>query len=292
METGPTGYIRAAQSHHIGGKSTDMDMAKWEDEIDMQFMQNVIAEVTQSCVLPNPVPLDRIPIIILNAARWFWQNDDAAVEQRFYFIPKSELCKGNTFNKIIQLPEQIMSVQGCYRSSETTYGNLGDFSIERMMMSSYATFGGLGSIGGGGGAGVGGMFNGVSGFKIQDVVVGMYEIDTFKQTFEPTLSYNYNEYSKKLVILGDSKGSNIVIDCWKRVRIQDLYNNYYFFRWCVCQVKMALSQIYGTFSFKYPGGVEINFSMYSDAASEELDSIKEWVENNRATDYFFQPGII
>lgn len=289
MESGPTGVI--PNPYHIDGNQPVVkDTASWEDEVDMQFMQSVIANVTQSCVLPNPVPLDRIPAIILNSARWFWQNDDAAVEQRFYFIPQSELCKGNTFNKIVQLPEQIMAVQGCYRSSETMYGNLGDFSIERMMMSSYATFGGLGSIGGGLGA-----FNsidGATGFKLSDVVVGMYEIDTFKQTLEPTLSYNFNEYSKKLVILGDSKGSNIVIDCWKRVRIQDLYNNYYFFRWCVCQVKKSLAQIFGTFSFKYPGGVEINFSMYSDDANEELENIKEWVSQNHAADYFFQPNTI
>jgi len=270
--------------------ATAEELIKWEDEVDMQFIQSVVAEVTQSCVLPNPVPLERIPAIILNSARWFWQNDDNAVEQRYYFIPYHELCKGNTFNKIVQLPEQIMSVQGCYRSSETYYGNLGDFSIERMMMASYATFGGLGSVGGG----LGGFnaIDGATGFKLSDVVVGMYEIDTFKQTLNPTLSYNYNEYSKKLIIIGDCKQSNIVIDTWKRVRIQDLYNNYYFFRWCVCQVKKSLAQIYGTFSFKYPGNVEINFSMYADDASEELEKIQEWVENNRATDYFFQPGTI
>jgi hypothetical protein len=286
METGPLGYP-IDKAHINTNQSTPNDMAKWEDEVDMQFMQSVIAEVTQSCVLPNPIPMERIPAIILNSARWFWANDDSAVEQRFYFIPYGELCKGNTFNKIVQLPEQIMAVQGCYRSSETLYGNLGDFSIERMMMSTYATFGGLGSVSGGMGYNT---FDGALGFKLSDVVVGMYEIDTFKQTLNPTLSYNYNEYSKKLVILGDTKHSNIVIDTWKRVRIQDLYNNHYFFRWCVCQVKKSLSQIFGTFTFKYPGGVEINFSMYADDANDELEDIKEWVENNHAVDYFFQPN--
>ena len=289
MESGPTGYI--IQNPHTPGVITGPkpDVASWEDDVDMAFMQSVIAEVTQSCILPNPIPLDRIPVIILNAAKWFWANDDQAVEQRYYFIPYPELCKNNTFNKIVQLPPQIMAIQGCYRSSETMYGNLGDFSIERMMMSSYATFGGLGSIGGGMGYN---HVDGSTGFRLSDVVVGMYEIDTFKQTLYPTLSYNYNEYSKKLVILGDCKGSNIVIDAWKRVRLQDLYNNYYFFRWCVCEVKKSLSQIFGTFSFKFPGGVEINFSMYSDDAKEELETIKEWVENNHSADYFFQPNVI
>ena len=289
METGPTGVI--PKSYHINGNPPIInDTASWEDEIDMQFMQSIINSVTQSCVLPNPIPLERIPAIILDAAGYFWENDDSAVEQRFYFIPNSELCKGNTFNKIIQLPVQIMGVQGCYRSSETMYGNLGDFSIERMMMSSYATFGGLGSIGGG----VGGFnaIDGATGFKLSDVVVGMYEIDTFKQTLEPTLSYNFNEYSKKLIILGDSKGSNIVIDVWKRVRLQDLYNSHMFRRYCICSVKAALAQIYGTFTFKYPGGVEINVSAYSDPAAEELESIKEWIKENHAADYFYQPNTV
>ena len=149
METGPTGLTPKQQYNIDGNQHAIKDTASWEDEIDMEFMQSVISAVTQSCVLPSPIPLERIPAIILDAAGYFWENDDNAVEQRFYFIPKSELCKDNVFNKIIQLPVQIMSVQGCYRSSETMYGNLGDFSIERMMMSSYATFGGLGSIGGG-----------------------------------------------------------------------------------------------------------------------------------------------
>lgn len=292
METGPTGLTPKQQYNIDGNQRAIKDTASWEDEVDMEFMQSVISMVTQSCVLPSPIPLEQIPAIILDAAGYFWENDDNAVEQRFYFIPNSELCKNNVFNKIIQLPAQIMSVQGCYRSSETMYGNLGDFSIERMMMSSYATFGGLGSIGGGMGAGVGGSYNGVGGFKLSDVVIGMYEIDTFKQTLAPTLSYNFNEYSKKLVILGDSKGSNIVIDAWKRVRLQDLYNSHMFKRYCICSVKAALAQIYGTFTFKYPGGVEINVSVYSDPAAEELENIKEWIANNHAADYFFQPNTI
>lgn len=292
METGPHGIVPNAYKIENGQQQNTVDTASWEDEIDMQFMQSVISAVTQSCVLPSPVPLERIPAIILDAAGYFWENDDNAVEERFYFIPYEEICKSNTFNKIIQLPVQIMAVCGCYRSSETTYGNLGDFSIERMMMSSYATFGGLGSIGGGGAAGVGGAFNGVSGFKLSDVVVGMYEIDTFKQTLEPTLSYNFNEYSKKLTIMGDVKGSNVVIDTWKRVRLQDLYNSHMFKRYCICSVKAALAQIYGTFTFKYPGGVEINVDTYSDPAKEEIDSIKEWITNNHAADYFYQPNTV
>lgn len=52
----------------------------------------------------------------------------------------------------------------------------------------------------------------------------------------------------------------------------------------------SLAKIYGTWSFKYPGGVEINFDMYKSDAQDEIDKIEEWVNNQHAADYFFQPN--
>ena len=83
-----------------------------EDNIDAQFISRIQAEVTQSCALPFPVPVDRIPEFIIQAAGWFWANVDQAVEERMYLIKNAEICKGNGMNKIIQLPPQIMSVLG------------------------------------------------------------------------------------------------------------------------------------------------------------------------------------
>lgn len=267
--------------------NTNNFTAEWEDEIDREFMVRVIKEVTNSCILPNPIPLEQIPDLILQSAQWFWQNDDNAVEQRFYLIKNSDFCKGNIFNKIIQLPSQIVAIQGVYKTSNTRYGLLGDFSIERMMMSSYSMFGGVGSINGGLG-----RSGGMVGYNLSDFITSLYEVDTFQQTLNPTLSYNYNTFSSKLIVYGDLGASDIVIDCWRRLSLQDLYNNYYFFRMCVCFVKRALANIYGTLSFKYPGGVEINFDMYKSDAEDEIEKIKEWIENQHAADYFFQPNTI
>ena len=271
----------------IGNKTNTQYVAEWEDQIDMDFMQRVIDDVSSSCSIPNPIPLKKIPDLILQCAQWFWQNDDNSVEQRFYLIKNSEFCKGNIFNKIVQLPPQIVAVQGVYKTSNVKYGLLGDFSIERMMMSSYSMFGGVGSINGGFGHN-----GGMTGYNLQDLVTSLYEVDTFQQTLNPTLSYNYNTFSSKLIVYGDMGRSDVVIDCWKRLPLQDLYNNYYFFRMCVCYVKRALSNIFGFMTFKYPGGVEINFDMYKSDAQDELDKIEEWVNNQHAVDYFFQPNVM
>ena len=265
--------------------------AQWENEVDYQFMLRVQAEVTQSCALPFAVPIERIPEYILQAAQYFWENDDFSSEERSYFIQNKDICKSNSegmMNKICQLPNQIIGVHGCYKtSSYFKYGLMGDFSIERMMMSSYSMFGGMGAVGGGLTGG-----GGTAGYNLTDVVVGLYEVDTFKQTLCPPLTYSFNHYTHKLNIQGDLGNSCVLIQCSKRVRIQALYENYYFFRFVVALCKRALHNIYGTFEFKLPGGVSINYSMFTDQADKDIEEIKEWMENNRAADYFFNPNTI
>ena len=264
--------------------------AQIQDEIDYNFIIRVQNEVTQSCALPFALPAERIPEYILQAAQYFWQNCDFSVEERHYFVKNSDICKTNKLNKIIQLPQQIVGVHGVYKvNSGLKYGAMGDFSIERMMLSSYSMFGGAGTIGGAAG---GGMALGGNGFSLADVIVGMYEVDTFNQYLNAPLTFNYNAFSSKLVLLGDLGYSDLLLATMQRCKIQDLYNNYYFFRYVVCLCKRALSTIYGMFEFKLPGGISINYSNLSDQASEEMDKIDEWIQNNRAVDYFFMPNTL
>lgn len=258
--------------------------AQIQDEIDYNFIMRVQNEVTQSCALPFALPAERIPEYILQAAQYFWQNCDFSVEERHYFVKNSDICKTNKLNKIIQLPQQIVGVHGVYKvNSGLKYGAMGDFSIERMMLSSYSMFGG---------AAGGGMALGGAGFTLSDVVVGMYEVDTFNQMLNAPLTFNYNSFSSKLVLLGDLGYSDLLLATMQRCKIQDLYNNYYFFRYVVCLCKRALSTIYGMYEFKLPGGVTINYSNLSDQASDEMDKIDEWIQNNRAVDYFFMPNTL
>lgn len=270
-------------------KDPNADGITWthsfEDELDAMFIQRVQAEVTQSCALPFSVPAERIPAFIIQAAQWFWENVDQAVEERNYVILNKDICKGNVLNKIIQLPQQISAVYGVHKLQEDLrYGTMGDFSLERMMLSSYSMFGGAGFIGGGMG------MAGNTGFSLTDVTVALLEVDTFNQMLNPPLSYAFNPYSSKLNITGDLGRSDLIIETCVRCRIQDLYNSYYFFRLVVCFCKRALATIYGSFEFKLPGGVTINYDMHKSAADDEIEEIKEWAQNNRACDYFMMPN--
>jgi len=259
---------------------------EYEDNIDFQFIQRVIRDVTKSCALPFALPTDCIPEYILQAAGWFWENVDFACEERLYVIKNSELCKEGKLNKILQLPRQIMGVHGVFKIQEKMkFGTTGDFSLERMLMSSYSMFGGAGTVGGG--------FNGttgMAGFTLQDVVTSMYEVDTFQQYLNPPLTYSFNQYSSKLNIMGDLGWSDVLINCMVRCKIQDLYSNHYFFKLVTAYVKQALEIIYTTYDFKYPGGITINFDKLSSQAENDIDEIKTWAENNRGCDYFFMPN--
>lgn len=257
-----------------------------QDEIDYQFITRVQQEVTQSCALPFALPVERIPEYILQAAQYFWQNCDFSVEERHYYVKNSDICKCSKLNKIVQLPQQILGVHGVYKvQSGLKYGAMGDFSIERMMMSSYSMFGGAGTVGSG-------MSMAGTGYNLSDVIVSMYEVDTFNQYLNAPLTYNYNQFSNKLVLLGDLGYSDLLLATMQRCKIQDLYNNYYFFRYVVCLCKRALSTIYGMFEFNLPGGISINYSTLSDQADSEIDKIDEWIQNNRACDYFFMPNTL
>lgn len=261
---------------------------KFEEELDYQFIQRVVNEVTQSCALPFAVPANRVPEYIIQAAQWFWENVDFACEERLYLLKNSDICKEGKLNKILQLPQFVMGIHGCYKVQERMkYGTMGDFSLERMLMSSYSMFGGAGTVAGG----FNGM-TGMAGYTLNDVVMSMYEVDTFNQYLNPPLSYSFNQYSSKLNIMGDLGYSDVLINCMIRCRIQDLYNNYYFFRFVVSLCKKALNTIYGMFEFKLPGGVTINYNNLADQASNDIDEIKEWAEKNRSCDYIFMPNTL
>lgn len=251
-----------------------------EDQADYVFIQRIIQELTQSCAMNLPIPASAIPPLILQAAQYFWANDDRAVEERWYCLPNAQFNKCGP-NNLAKLPEQIISVFGVYKTSDQWgYGVMGDFSLERMILNS----GAYASTAGGS---MYNMYGSGGGYSLADVTASLYEVSTFKSMFDTPLTYNYNEFSKELVVLGALGSSDLILQTWQRCKIQDLYKDYYFFRYCVCLGLRSMSQIMGTFEFKLPGGVTINYAQFSDRASEEMQQIQEWINNQHAADYFF-----
>ena len=145
-------------------------------------------------------------------------------------------------------------------------------------------------------SGVGGSLSDVygsgGGYTLTDVTAALYELDTFDYIFNTPITYNYNAYSNDLVVLGAIGHSDLMLNVYKRLKIQDLYKNYYFFRYCVCLGLRSMATILGTFEFKLPGGVTLNYSIWRDMANEEMQKIDEWIQKNHSADYFINTNTI
>lgn len=258
---------------------------KIEDQVDYQFIQRIVQELTQTCAINLPMQVSAIPPLILQAAQHFWENDDQSIEERWYCLPFQEIQKCGP-NKLAKLPPQILSVNGVYKTTDTmSYGIMGDFSLERMVLNNNMLASGTGGS-------MADVIGGGTGYNLTDVVASLYEVYTYESLFETPLTFNYNQYSNKLVILGDLGHANLILNVYKRLKIQDLYKSYYFFRYCVCLGLRSMATILGTFEFKLPGGVTINYSIWRDMADQEIEKIDEWIAKNHAADYFINTNTI
>ena len=256
-----------------------------EDQVDYQFIQRVIQELTQSCALNIPFPPSSIPPLILQAAQFFWQNDDQAIEERYYCVKNCDFKKCGP-NTTIKLPPQIVAVFGVHKTTDTfNYGVLGDFSLERMILNNSALSTGVGGQ-------LSDVFGSGNGYSLEDVTAALYEVATYKAMFDVPVTFNYNEFSNELVILGHLGSSDIILQTFKRVKIQDLYKNYYFFRMVVALALRSMATIMGTMEFKLPGGITINYSRFQDMAESYLEEVKEWIQKTHAADYFLNSNTI
>lgn len=258
---------------------------QYEDQVDYQFIQRIIQELTQSCALNLPIPASAIPPLIQQAAQFFWENSDQSIEERYYCLPNSEINKCGP-NNVVKLPPQIISVFGVYKTTnQYSYGVMGDFSLERMVMNNSALASGLGGN-------MNNVFGGGTGYNLTDVTAALYEVSTYQALFDSPLTYNYNAFSNELIILGALGSADLILQVFKRCKIQDLYKSYYFFRYCVCLGLRSMATIMGTFEYKLPGGITLNYSTWREQANQEMQEITEWINKNHSTDYFFMTNSI
>ena len=79
-----TNCVQTNQQNTVGMEEYLKQKAQMEDQMDYNFIKRIIQEITQSCALPMPLTASAIPPLILQAAQYFWENYDGAVEERYY----------------------------------------------------------------------------------------------------------------------------------------------------------------------------------------------------------------
>jgi len=66
-----------------------------------------------------------------------------------------------------------------------------------------------------------------------------------------------------------------------------LYDDWFFQRYITAQAKMSLGRLLGTFTFNLPGGIQVDASAIKEEGQEELESIKQRIDDENSPDWFY-----
>ena len=236
-----------------------------------EFLLQVKDEIRGSCALPYSIPDKDINRIIDQSKKWFYRNYGEAVESQFYVIPKEEFRKPEfKANRAILMPKCVINVSEVKEISGG--GRLGikghDFSDDRLLGSELYITSGTGD----------------------DLVLRTAQMafwDLASAFFLDLLSYDFNQNTKKLKLKGRNPNKNVFIRTYVEIPEEALFEDWFFIRYVTAQVKMQLGRILGFFEYNLVGGVTINTSDIKSEGKEELDEIKQQIDDENSPSWFF-----
>lgn len=260
----------------------------YSDEI-LMFMESMRKQIFYGCALPVNIDDDTIVEVIMNCARYFWENYDEAVYESQFVIPikffHPTLHNGQKA-KSVCLPSCVRAIFNCQRTKcNNLLAPIKDVDIRQGMISA--------TIGGGYGAIGGTPINGIGEGRrnLQDFVVAIYEYDTYRMVFGETLTFDWNYAMSKLIILGDDKGDNIACQGYLNVPVESLIRLQIFRDYVLAKLRKAVATSYSVFEFTLPGGVSISFDKMEGLADEDISKIEEKINNHNHT-FIFMPNQI
>ena len=236
-----------------------------------ELIEMVTAEITGSGSLPYSIPERESERIIDQALNWFYVNYGPAVETQYYVVEKKWFYESE-FKKTrsILLPDCTVSV---FEVKEVTGGGrLGtidrDFADNRLIASE--------------------LF--LSPFQSDDLVLrtAQYSYWDLTQAFIlERISYDFNRNTKRLKILGRDPKRNVFIQTYAKIEENRLYDDWNFQRYVTAQAKISLARILGAFQFNLPGGIAVNGDQFREEGKEELEQIKQRIDDENSPDWFF-----
>lgn len=242
----------------------------------LQFLADIKGQVLYGCAIPVNLSDMMILNILENCARYFWENYDGAVYETQFVIHKEAFRPTMYLGQKAQslcLPHCIRTVFNCQR---TKASGLIHLPIKDKDVRTAITSGMLG------GNMTGGMRSGIAEGRrqLQDFVVGIYELDTWKQVFNETLTFDWNYAMRKLIILGDMKGDNVAAQGYLNVPIENLINLQLFRDYVLAKVRKAYAVANSVVEFTLPGGLSISFDKVEALADEDISKIEEKINNH------------
>jgi hypothetical protein len=236
-----------------------------------ELIEMVNAEVTGSGSLPYSVPPRESERIVNQALNWFYTNYGPSVETQYYVIEKAWFTS-DEFKKTrsILLPECVMSITECKEISGG--GRLGtidkDFSDNRLLAAEIY----------------------LAPFASDDLVLRTAQYsywDLTKAFILEKVRFDFNRNTHRLKITGRNPKKNVFIDTLVKIEENKLYDDWFFQRWVTAQTKISLANIIGFFQFNLPGGIAVNADGLRDDGKEEIEQIKQRIDDENTPDWFY-----
>jgi hypothetical protein len=130
----------------------------------------------------------------------------------------------------------------------------------------------------------------LSPFQSDDLVLRTAQYsywDLTKAFILERYAFDFNRNTKRLKILGRDPKKNVFILCYTKIEPYKLYDDWFFQRYMTAQAKMSLGRLLGTFTFNLPGGIAVDASSLKDEGKEELEQIKQQIDDENAPDWFY-----
>ena len=99
------------------------------------------------------------------------------------------------------------------------------------------------------------------------------------------INFKFNINTHRIMIFGRDPIAPVLIRAYVGIDEADLFEDYYFQRWCIAKSKQQIHRVLKTFEYTTIGGVNIT-SMYGEQGDKEIQEIKEYIKGQDQADWF------
>ena len=270
----------------VGGDQSYQEHPEWAAGCFNNFVNELAAEITGSCMIPMNLPRVEVENIVRRAKKWFYKNYEYSVQENFLVIPAA-MFQSNHFKYSRSFTHpgmdattgggEVFSVFSIMEKGSSWGGSMdinftqGDFSVERMLM------GGI----------YGGSKTGQAAENLQYYVINESFFDLARQIFNNPYSFHYSQLTHELKFTGETPKKDTILKVYQTIPECALFEDEAFFRYCAAKIKISLGQKLGIFGFTLPGNIQVNPDLIKGLGEEELSALIEEIKGDEGVDWMF-----
>ena len=239
--------------------------------VEQELIKDINDELTFSGALPFSLNGKEISRVLKIAREFFYDNWRHAVESKYLVLPLA-LFKEEKFkiHRQIQLPDCIRMVTECREiKGGSVFSTIDrDFSEQKYVGSEI-------------------FLTPFMGESIMYRTAVFSFLDLTKNLTLDTLAYEYNKNTNMLAIKGRTPLVDVVVDTYKTIEPEALYNDELYQRYVRAKAKLRLNEMLEAFEFELPGGVKLRYDRMMSKAEIEMEKVEAMFTGENTPDFMF-----